>query len=102
MVGRWARPKTGLIRRLHAEMFLREQWVYLAHVFGLIRPGASVPNFNAHPAQPQSLAGWTNDELQLMIDEGRRQSDRQQADLEQIRSRAQWLFTVGAPVVVAI
>jgi hypothetical protein len=38
----------------------------------------------------------------MMIDEGRRQSDRQLADLEQIRSRAQWLFTVGAPIVTAV
>jgi hypothetical protein len=32
----------------------------------------------------------------------RRQADRQLADLEQIRGRAQWLFTVGVPIVTAI
>jgi hypothetical protein len=37
-----------------------------------------------------------------MVDEGRRQADRQLADLAQIRGRAQWLFTVGVPIVTAI
>jgi hypothetical protein len=82
--------------------FFRGQWVYLAHVLALIRPGVEVPTFYAHQIQAQPLTGWADDELQLLIDEGRRQSDRQLADLEQIRGRAQWLFTVGVPIVTAI
>lgn len=82
--------------------FFHGQWVYLAHVLALVRPGAEVPNLRAHQIQAQPLTSWADDELQLMIDEGRRQSDRQLGDLEQIRGRAQWLFTVGAPLVTAI
>jgi hypothetical protein len=37
-----------------------------------------------------------------MIEEGRRQLDRQYSDLEHIRSRAQWLFTVGAAVIASL
>lgn len=37
-----------------------------------------------------------------MIEEGRRQLDRQLSDLEQIRGRAQWLFTVGAAITTAL
>src|SRR5205823_13632394 len=82
--------------------FFRGQWVYLAHVLALIRPGAEVPTFHAHQTQAQTLTNWDGEELQLMIDEGRRQADRQLTDLEQIRGRAQWLFTVGVPIVTAI
>jgi hypothetical protein len=82
--------------------FFREQWVYLAHVLALVRPGAEVPSFRAHQIRAKPLTGWKGDDLQVMVDEGRRQSERQLADLEQIRGRAQWLFTVGAPIVTAI
>ncbi len=82
--------------------FVRGQQVYLAHVLALVRPGVEVPSFSAHQIQARPLTGWGNDELQLMIDEGRRQSDRQLADLEQIRGRAQWLFTIGVPIVTEI
>ncbi|HZV72662.1 MAG TPA: hypothetical protein VFF79_03010 [Conexibacter sp.] len=37
-----------------------------------------------------------------MIDEGRRQSDRQFGDLERIRGRAQWLFTVASAVLASL
>jgi len=83
-------------------IFVRAQWLYLVHVLALIRPGAPVPTFRAHQIAAQPLTGWSDDELQLMVDEGRRQADRQLADLEQIRGRAQWLFTVGVPIVTAI
>jgi hypothetical protein len=86
----------------NVKIFFRGQWIYLAHVLALIRPGAEVPTFRAHQIQAQPLTGWAEGDLQLMIDEGRRQSDRQLADLEQIRGRAQWLFTVGAAIVTAV
>jgi hypothetical protein len=82
--------------------FRRGQWIYLLHVVALVRPGAEVPTFPAHQTQAQPLEEWDDNELQLMIDEGRRQSDRQLSELELIRGRAQWLFTVGAPIVTAI
>ena len=82
-------------------IFSHAQWFYLLHVLALIRPGAPVPTFRAHQIAAQPLTGWSDDELQLMVDEGRRQADRQLADLEQIRGRAQWLFTVGVPIVTA-
>jgi hypothetical protein len=91
-----------MARRPGLKAFLRGQWVYLVHVLALIWPGAKVPTLGAHEMQAQPLAGWSGAELQLMIDEGRRQADRQLAHLEQIRGRAQWLFTVGVPLVTAV
>jgi hypothetical protein len=103
MVGRLNEPANEIRASVpDVKTFFHGQRVYLAHVLALVRPGAEVPTFRSHQIQAQPLTGWGDDELQLMIDEGRRQSDRQLADLEQIRGRAQWLFTVGAPILTAI
>jgi hypothetical protein len=82
--------------------FRHNQWIYLMHVVHLIAPGHPVPVFTIDANQPGDLSAWATDELTLLIEEGRRQSDRQQAQLEEIRGRAQWLFTVGAAVLGAL
>lgn len=86
----------------HIRLFGRTQWTYLTYVLALLLPGHEVPVLPAHPAPPQPLTDWDEEELKLMLDEGRRQLDRQVATLEQIRGRAQWNFTFGAPLVVAV
>jgi len=85
-----------------SKAFGRGQWVYLVHVLALITPGEQVPLHRAHQIYPRELTGWETEDLEIMVAEGRRQADRQLADLDQMRTRAQWLFTVGAPIVVAI
>lgn len=82
--------------------FRRGQSVYLAHVISLFLPGHGVPVFKSDQLGPQNVQSWDKDELKLLIEEGRRQIDRQQSDLEHIRGRAQWLFTVGAAVSAAL
>jgi hypothetical protein len=82
--------------------FLRGQWIYLCHVAGLILPGLEPPVHLAHQTEPAALDGWGDDELNLMIDEGRRQADRQTKDFDRIATRAQWLFTLGAAMIVAL
>jgi hypothetical protein len=84
------------------QQFLRGQWIYLAHVVSLVAPGRDVPTFRSDQLKPRQLDGWTGDDFRLLIDEGRRQVDRQQSDLENIRARAQWLFTVGAAALAAL
>jgi hypothetical protein len=80
----------------------RGQWIYLAHVAGLIAPGVELPVHRAHQIESRPLDEWDADDLQLMIEEGRRQADRQMSDFARIGGRAQWLFTVGAAMVVAL
>lgn len=82
--------------------FLQGQWIFLAHVLGLVAPGHDIPVFRADQVQAQPLDQWGSDDLALLIDEGRRQVDRQQGDLESIRGRAQWLFTLGVAVIAAL
>jgi hypothetical protein len=72
-----------------------EAKVYLLHVAALFRPSTAVPAFEVHPIQPGDLSGWSCDEHELLIAEGRRQLDRQIGSLERIRSRCQFLFTTA-------
>jgi hypothetical protein len=83
------------------KLMMRGQWIYLAHVVGLIAPGVQVPVHKAHRIQLESLEDWDDGDLSLMIDEGRRQVDRQMTDFDRIGGRSQWLFTVGAALVVS-
>ena len=82
--------------------FRRGQWIYFQHIVGVVGPGLDVPVHNSDRLTPGSIKGWDDAELQLLIEEGRRQSDRQQDQLEQIRGRAQWLFTVGVAALAAL
>lgn len=68
--------------------------MYLAHSRGLW-PGAKVPSFQVHPGEPGDISGWENEDCQTLIEEGRRQLDAQRDQTEQIRSRAQFLFTTA-------
>ena len=87
----------------HALRQLRHnQWIYLVHALSLLAPGYELPVFSADQLKPKDVSQWSEEELKLLIEEGRRQSDRQQADLRDIRSRAQWLFTVAAAALGAL
>jgi hypothetical protein len=87
---------------LQVRMFLRGQAIYAAHVIGLIMPGQTMPAVNAHQIEPAPLDEWENDDLNQMIEEGRRQLDRQLSDLDRLRDRAQWLFTIGAGITAVL
>ena len=78
-----------------------EWWVFLQHLLGLI-PGRKVPVFDTYKNTAGSLDGWTEGELTYLIDEGRRQLDRLYADVERIRTRAQFLFTTCVGFLVVI
>jgi len=72
-----------------------EARVYLWHCLAVLRPGVEVPVFSEPAKFDGDLAGLTDDDLCLVVDEARRQLDRQLGDLERMRSRASALVTVG-------
>ncbi|WP_121247924.1 hypothetical protein [Solirubrobacter pauli] len=82
--------------------FWRGQRIYAEHVLGLLAPGREIPSHSADRVAAASLAGWSPYELFLMIEEGRRELDRQARDFERVQARAQWLYTVAAAVTAAI
>jgi hypothetical protein len=83
-------------------VFGRGQWIYFAHVVALLTPGIETPQHESHKVEPKSLDDWSEQDRKLMIEEGRRQADRQLSDLNDVRGRAQWLFTVGIAATVAV
>lgn len=78
------------------------QWIYLLHAGSLLAPGHELPGFAADSLRPGDISEWTTAELGLLIEEGRRQSDRQHTDLQDIRGRSQWLFTVAVAALAAL
>jgi cytochrome c oxidase subunit IV len=80
---------------------MQEVVVYLAHVAALFRPGVRVQPFRIHPGRVGSLQGWGDGDFRLLVEEGRRQLDRQRIDLDRIQTRSQLLFTT-AGVLIAL
>jgi hypothetical protein len=82
--------------------WLAESRVYLWHCLAVVRPGVEVPIFG-RPAQfTGDLTNHGAEDLKLVIEEGRRQLDRQLSDLERMRSRGATLVTVGLAEVALL
>jgi hypothetical protein len=82
--------------------FWQGQQIYFSHVLALLTPGVETPQHESHRSQPKPLDDWSEPDHLLMIEEGRRQADRQLSDLSEVRGRAQWLFTVGVAATIAV
>lgn len=72
-----------------------EARVYGWYVLALLRPGVEVPTFGEPGAFTADVERFTPDDLKIIVEEGRRQIDRQLADLEKNRARAATLLTIG-------
>lgn len=88
-----------------AHALLREWSLYFSLISGLLRPGAQIRLLETHPVEPREVFDWPKEDQTLIIEEGRRQVDRQFADLERIRGRSQNLLTIslalGAVIVAS-
>lgn len=77
----------------------QEASVYLRHVLVLLWPGGDPGGFTVHPSGPGDVAGWSEDSLRLLVEEGRRQLDRQRSDFDSTQGRAQFLFTAAVALL---
>jgi hypothetical protein len=68
---------------------------YLRYIGLLLSPGSTAPVFNSAQADPGEMTGWSDDELQLMVVEGRRELDALDTQLTEIRGRAQAVLTTA-------
>lgn len=75
-----------------------QQLIYASHVVALIT-GSGAKAYDADKNPTGDLGAWQDPDLDTLIEEGRRQLDRQHDDLERVRGRAQVLFTVGVALV---
>ena len=69
--------------------------IYLWHCLAILLPGIDVPNFAKAATFSGDLADLDDAELTLLIEEGRRQMDRQASRLDSVRSRAGSFITIG-------
>ncbi len=69
--------------------------LYLCYVAAVFWPGVRVPTFGTPAEFTTNLDSLTDDDLKILIEEGRRMLDHQEMGLERIRSRAVTLLTVG-------
>ncbi len=83
--------------------FKAEASVYADHVGSLLVPGRKVKTHEsvAGPAaETGTLEGWTDDDLQLLLEEGRRTLDRQASGLDRVRGTAQVLLPTATALLV--
>ena len=76
--------------------------IYARHVLALFWPNKQAPTIEADRNQAGDVSGWPDRDLELLVEEGRRQLDRQHEDLERIRSRAQVLLALGLALEGAV
>lgn len=77
-----------------------EARLYLAYVLALFRPGTAVPVFHQPRKPTRSAASLPAVDRAIVIEEGRRQLDHQNADMQRNHTRAATLLTVTVAEVV--
>jgi hypothetical protein len=68
--------------------------LYFDHVLALVVPGHRPKVPDIYGIEPGVLDEWSDSDLDLMLDEGRRELDASTALLNDLRSRGQVLFTI--------
>jgi hypothetical protein len=81
---------------------MAEARLYLYYVYAVLRPGIRVPIFEVPTTFEESIDHLGDDDLKLLIEEGRRALDLHETDLERIRARAVTLLTIGLAETAAI
>ncbi|MEU5242672.1 hypothetical protein AB0G81_00840 [Streptomyces asoensis] len=79
-----------------------ESRLYLVYCLALLHPGHVMPTFAEPEPHTRNVAPLSDEELGLLMEEGRRQIDRQMADLDRIRNRAGALAAVALALVAAV
>jgi hypothetical protein len=100
VVGEWAVSAAGGAKPT-VPAKPKEAWVYLRNIGGLW-PGLQVSVFEVHNVEIGDLSTWSDTELALALDEGRRQVDRLFTELEKVRVRGQFLFTSTVALLVVV
>jgi hypothetical protein len=82
------------------EAFLRNRRTYFGWILRLLTPGHAPPVLKADRNIPAEVGEWSENEVKLLIEEGRRHHDRTIATVDEARKRAQLGFTTGFALLV--
>jgi len=88
---------TGWIRSQGSEIRL-----LLGYILVTFSPGAKVPSHPQEPWEMGAMVGWSEAEHRFLIDEARREIDRQQTEKRDARARAQIVLTTTLVLGAAI
>lgn len=72
--------------------------VYLRQLLALIY-GQTPLTLDSYRPTPKKLDGWSDEDLDALIEEGRRQLDSHHTRLDNVQSRAQFLFAIGMVLI---
>lgn len=87
------------------ERRFEEARVYADHVLALLRPGREVATHevaSSKASEVGSLEGWSEVELDLLIEEGRRTLDAQAGRFDRIRTTAQVVLPTATALLVVL
>lgn len=75
--------------------------LYVNHCLALIRPGTTprVAKY-AQATEHSDLASWDHDDLELLIEQGKYQLERQQNQLRDLQARSQFLLTTALGAIL--
>jgi hypothetical protein len=76
--------------------------LFLGYVLVVFTPGGRVPSHPQPPLQTGAMIGWSDVEHRFLIDEARREIDRQQTEKRDARARAQIVFATTLVLGAAI
>lgn len=80
-----------------------EMNLYFGAVAQLLMTGRAPATLDTYGgSSPTQLEGWSDEQLTLMLDEGRRQLDSFNGRFDSLRTRAQWLFTTILALLVFV
>jgi hypothetical protein len=85
--------------------FREEAPVYASHVWALLWPGRTVQHHSVLPTELATvgdLAGWSDEEVDLLINESRRALDEQHRRFDRIRATAQVLLPTATALFVVL
>ena len=76
--------------------------LYGQHIVALVWPGRRVAGLDIDEPEPGDVSKWAIDDLRFLVEEGRRQLDRQRADLDRLQNRSQFLFTTALALIALL
>jgi len=82
--------------------FWESRQAYWSYIRALVTPGWPPISLATTTVQTGNVSKWADDDLDTLIEEGRRTQDRLLADIDSLRGRSQVAFTTGIALLAVI
>ncbi|WP_239342018.1 hypothetical protein, partial [Frankia sp. CiP3] len=92
----------GLAPERRVTDFLEDRKVFFLYCLALFRPGWTPPDLPTDRTVAGDVSNWPEDDVAVLIEEGRRHLDRLLLDIDQTRTRAQQAVTATLALLVVV